>query len=104
MNRRKAKQIARLAEVSLKSGSLDKDHGATAMDAKLIAQIHPDGSITEREQTVVEARTTESRYLYRKLKKIYTGTTKEPSVQKQIKNDLKTIAVYSAQTNGGSDD
>lgn len=113
MRKKKAKQLAKIAGVSLKNDSSDKDHGATATDSQLIAQIHPDGTITEREKVVVEARTTENRYLYRQLKKIYTGTKMEPSIQKKIKEDLrdlnaeltaKTNETEAVETNGGSNE
>ena len=69
MNGKKARKLRRLLNVSLKADSDDKLHGCEAVDGKLIAQIHPDGSLTEREENVVEARTTEERYLYRELGK-----------------------------------
>ena len=80
--------LRKLLNLSLKSDSEDKLHGCEAVDSKLIAQIHPDGNITEREDNVVEARTTENRYLYRELKKVYADKNRKPDVNVQLKEDL----------------
>ena len=88
MNGKKARKLRRLLNVDLKAESDDRRHGAEAVDGKLIAQIHPDGKITEREVNVVEARTTEERYLYRELKKVYNDPKRKPEVHEQLSNDL----------------
>ena len=90
MNGKKARKLRQLLNLDLKEGSDDKRHGAEAVDAKVIAQIHPDGSLSEREVNVVEARTTEERYLYRELKKVYTDPKRKPEVHADIRTDLNS--------------
>ena len=90
MNGKKARKLRRLLKLSLKADSDDKRHGCEPVDDKVIAQIHPDGNITEREVNVVEARTTEERYLYRELKKVYNDPNRKPEVHADIKADLNS--------------
>ena len=87
MNGKKARKLRQMLQCDLKSGSDDRAHGAIATDGKIIAQVHPDGSITEREVPIVEAKTTENRYLYRTCKKIL-NSNKNPEVKLQLRRDL----------------
>ncbi len=88
MNGKKARKLRQLLNVDLTEGSDDKRHGCEAVSGKTIAQIHPDGTIGERQVNVVEARTTEERYLYRELKKVYTDQKRKPEVHADIRHDL----------------
>lgn len=87
MNGKKARKLRQLLQCDLSSGSEDKDHGAIAVGGKVIAQIQPDGNHTEREAPIVEAKTTENRYLYRECKKILQSN-KNNKVKLQLRRDL----------------
>jgi len=89
MNGKKARRLRRLLRLDLSSGSEDKDHGVAVTGGKIVAQIQPDGNHTTREKPVVEARTTEERYLYRELKKVYNRPQRKPEVRKHLAHDLK---------------
>ena len=89
MNAKKAKALRKLVGCDLSKDSEDTAHGCVDVGNKLIGQIQPDGNHTERVAQVLEARTTENRFLYRKLKKIYDGSDKAPEVKKQLLEDLK---------------
>jgi len=87
MNGKQARKLRRMLQCDLSPKSDDREHGAIAVGGKIIAQIQPDGNHTEREAPIVEAKTTESRYLYRECKKILQSN-KNPEVKLQLRRDL----------------
>lgn len=101
MNAKKAKQLRRMTGCDLGKNTDCKQNGVQTTGSKLIGQIHHDGTLTEREQEVIEARTTEERYLYRQLKQIYGRSKVEPFIRKTL---LKDLAELTAKTNGGEND
>lgn len=92
MRNKKAKQIRKLVGCDLGRGTLDKDQGYTDVGTKYFAQISPDGEHSIREESVMEVRTTEDRYLYRQLKLVYTGRKQDASVRKSLLADLAKIS------------
>lgn len=89
MNGRKARRLRQLVDCDLSSGSEDKAAGVADLETRVIAQIQPDGNHTFREQPRKEARTTENRYLYRKLKRTYTEPDFDSTVRDILINDLQ---------------
>jgi hypothetical protein len=105
MNSKKARRLRQIVGCDLSSGSEDKAHGVSDMEPRTVAQIQPDGNHTFREEKRKEARTTEERYLYRQLKKVYSNKKFDPEVRKTLVRDLlKTTAELTAKTNGGYDE
>ena len=90
MNGKKARQLRKLVECDLSGNSADKEQFEEEVGTKLIAQIHPDGNHTEREQKLIRIRTTANRFLYRQLKEVYTIPNKEPTIRGQLIEDLNT--------------
>jgi hypothetical protein len=90
MNGKKARALRKMLQCDLSPGSEDRDHGVATVGGKTIAQIQPDGNHTYREAPIVEAKTTEARYLYRECKKVYSRPNKNPEVRVQLKADLNS--------------
>ena len=78
-----------------------KQSGFQETGTKLIGIISHDGNHGSREESILEARTTEERYLYRELKKVYSGRKPNPEIRKTL---IKDLAELTAKTKGGSDE
>lgn len=102
MNAKKAKKLRKMVGCDLGRDTDQKQSGFQQTGSKLIGQIHHDGKMTEREQEIVEARTTEERYLYRQLKTIYSGSKINPSIKENLLEDLAELTAKTK--NGGSDE
>ena len=88
MNGKKARRLRNMMGCDLSRGTDQKAAGVVEMEPRTIAQIQPDGEHTFREENRREARTTEERYLYRQVKKVYTNKDFEPEVRKTLVKDL----------------
>lgn len=91
MNQKRARSLRRFSGCDLSRDSEHRAHGVTEMEKRLIGQIQPDGKHTFREVNRKEARSTEERYLYRQLKKVYRNRDYEPGLRKTLVSDLKSI-------------
>jgi len=111
MNGKKARKLRKSLGCDLSFYSEDKAHGATSIGNRRVLQIQPDGEHTVREEKVLQARSTEVRHLYRTLKGIYGGASKNDQVRDDLKEDLNNkssismsdmgeIAELTAKTNG----
>lgn len=91
MNGKKARKLRQLVNCNLGRDTDQKQSGYQQTGSKLIGQIHHDGKLTEREQEVLEARTTEERYLYRQLKLVLSGSKQDAEIREQLLNDLAEL-------------
>lgn len=89
MNAKKAKALRKMLDLNLGKDTELKEQGHVEVDTKYIGVISHDGNHDIREEKVFEARTHPDRYMYRQLKKIYTGSLKDVDVQKKIKEDIR---------------
>lgn len=99
MNGKQARKIRRMVSCDLGIGTDCKERGYQETGKRLIGIISHDGNHGSREESVMELRTTEERYLYRELKKIYNRSKINESIRDQLVED---IAELTAKTNGGS--
>lgn len=91
MNAKKAKKLRKMVGCDLGKNTDCKQSGVQTTGSKLIGVISHDGNHSSREEDVVEARTTEERYLYRELKKIYSGSKVDPSIKESLIEDLAEL-------------
>ena len=106
MNGKRARKIRNMVGCDLGKGTELKQRGYQETGKKLIGIISHDGNHGSREESVVELRTTEERYLYRELKKVYSRRKLNPEIREQLVSDLaeltaKTKAPYGE---GGSNE
>lgn len=101
MNGKQARKIRKMVDCDLGKDTECKQSGFQEVGTKLIGIISHDGNHSSREESILEARTTEERYLYRELKKVYSGRKQNPEIREQLISDL---AELTAKTNGGSNE
>jgi hypothetical protein len=91
MNGRIARELRRVASWKTKDeGARD----ATVIDSgktRVIGQLHPDGSVTQREERALMVITNESRYIYRQLKKEYNKKSNRGMKLASDNSDIKEV-------------
>ena len=93
MNSKKARALRKLIKYDN-----DKEASMIQADVKYIGIIDGvNGNHDVREEAILERRSNEERYLYRKLKQVYTNRTPDPEVKKQLVDDLRKLT-------GGNDE
>ncbi len=90
MRGKRARAIRKLAGCDLSKDGDVKEHGYRDVGTKYIGQISHDGNHGVREETVFQAMTTEDRYLYRQMKRVWKQTDYKPEIRAELVSDLKT--------------
>ena len=101
MNGKRARKIRKMVDCDLGRDTDHKQSGFQETGKKLIGILSHDGNHSSREESILENRTTEERYLYRELKKVYSGRKPNPEIREKLVSDL---AELTAKTNGGSNE
>jgi len=93
VNSKKARALRKLIKYEN-----DKEASMVQADVKYIGIIDGiNGNHDVREEAILERRSNEERYLYRKLKQVYTNKKQDPEVTEQLVDDLKKLT-------GGNDE
>lgn len=90
MNGKKARAIRKMVGCDLSKGSEDRVSGMIEVGEKHIGQIYPDGTTGIRTEAVEHNRTTEERYLYRQLKRVYNRKEPNEELRDQLVDDLNS--------------
>jgi hypothetical protein len=106
VNGKQARKIRKMVDCDLGKDTDCKQSGFQETGTKLIGIISHDGNHGSREESILEARTTEERYLYRELKKVYSRRKINPEIRKNLVKDLAelTAKTKTAIAEGGSNE
>ena len=92
MRGKRARALRRLSGCDLSKDGDNRDVGMVENGIKYIGVIDGvDGNHHIRDEKTYEARTTEERYLYRQMKRVWKQTEYKPKIREELVTDLKPL-------------